>query len=168
MAAGRGVDEFEQETHPAWPRLDSSGCSRVLGDDKIALAGAGMGEYAEGLGLERATKAKTARLLDKKEESQETDFEATLFVWPDKDIDLLATPCLWTDKEIDWFIDADLLWLVKQMVLELEATEWMAMDEEEVLQVSDFVANIEPPFEPDGEAWLVGLLRSNASPVFTS
>jgi hypothetical protein len=26
------------------------------------------------------------------------------------------------------------------MALELEATEWMAMDEEEVLQVSDFVA----------------------------
>ncbi|KAJ7820308.1 hypothetical protein B0H14DRAFT_2600023 [Mycena olivaceomarginata] len=36
--AGRGVDEFEPETRPAWLRSDSSGCSRVSGGDKIVLA----------------------------------------------------------------------------------------------------------------------------------
>ncbi|KAJ7901181.1 hypothetical protein B0H14DRAFT_3739041 [Mycena olivaceomarginata] len=114
----------------------------------------------------------TARSLDEEEESQESDFEATLFVFPDGDTDLAAARFLWTEKEIDWFIDAeesleapfepdDLLWLVKQMALELEATEWMAMDEEEVLQFINTEENIEPPFEPDGEAWLVKLLSGN-------
>jgi hypothetical protein len=103
------------------------------------------------VGGEGALPLETARSLDVEEESQESDFEATPFVWPEKDTDFAAALFLWTDEEIDWFIDAeenleapfepdDPLWLVKQMVLELEATEWMAMDEEEVLQVSDFVA----------------------------
>jgi hypothetical protein len=58
-------------------------------------------------GGERALPLETARPLDVEEESQESDFEATLFVFPDGDTDLAAARFLWTEKEIDWFIDAE-------------------------------------------------------------
>ncbi|KAJ7901200.1 hypothetical protein B0H14DRAFT_2555977 [Mycena olivaceomarginata] len=183
-AAGCGVDEFEPEIRPAWPRSDDSGCSRVSGGDKIAArvmppllprklltrksddglgsapaeqdvdagsspekrttpvdaglgyGGSGMGEYPERPGPERAARLnaestrdrgkitaddrmevgrvqrvggegalplETTRSLDEEEESQELDFEAALFVWPDED----TAPLLWMDEEIDWFIDAE-------------------------------------------------------------
>ncbi|KAJ7820318.1 hypothetical protein B0H14DRAFT_2600032 [Mycena olivaceomarginata] len=103
-----GVDEFEPETRPAWPRKSDDGLGTSLAEQDVdagsspekrtmpvdaglGCGGAGMGEYAEGPGTGTVRPGRST-------------------------------------------------WLVKQMALELEATEWMAMDDEEVLQVSDFVA----------------------------
>ncbi|KAJ7901214.1 hypothetical protein B0H14DRAFT_2555988 [Mycena olivaceomarginata] len=62
---------------------------------------------AQRVGGEGALPLETARSLDEEEESQESNTES------------LEAP----------FEPDDPLWLVKQMALELEAPEWMAMDE---------------------------------------
>ncbi|KAJ7901238.1 hypothetical protein B0H14DRAFT_3739150 [Mycena olivaceomarginata] len=174
-AAGRGVDEVEPETRPAWLRSDSSGCSRVSGGDKIALTrvvppppprklplgnrttdldqhqrsrtskpadaglgygGAGMGEYAEGLGPERAERLDAESTIDRGKITADARMEAGRIQGD-------TAPLLWTGEEIDWFIDAE-----ESLETPFEPDDPLGFTEE----------SIEPPFEPfepDDEAWRV-------------
>ncbi|KAJ7901187.1 hypothetical protein B0H14DRAFT_3423100 [Mycena olivaceomarginata] len=71
------------------------------------------------------------RLRDEEEESQETDLDH-------------SAPLPWTDEErraLEALFEPDYPpWLLKQKALELEATQWMAMDEGELRRGPDFGA----------------------------